>query len=77
MTKKQNSNWTPNEPARLLIKKYLLDTKVLDGRSKNMALDIIKSKMQVGQRQAYKILSYLLNEDYFTVDPERLLRLKP
>jgi len=74
---RQNSDWAPDEPARLLIKKRLLDTRVLDGQPKAAALDLIESKMQVGPRQAYKVLGYLLGEQYFAVEPERLRRLKP
>ncbi len=73
----KTGDWAPDEPARLLIKKRLLDTRVLDGQSKTAALDTIKTKMQVGPRQAYKILGYLLGEQYFVVEPDRLRRLKP
>jgi hypothetical protein len=72
----KTSEWAPDEPARLLIEKRLLSTRVLEGQSKTTALDIIKTKMHVGPRQAYKILGYLLGEQYFVIEPERLRRLK-
>lgn len=77
MNKKQNSHWTPDEPARLLIEKRLIDTIVLDGKSKTEALKAIRKIMEVRQRQAYKILDYLLVQRYFALEPDRLRRGSP
>jgi len=61
----------------LLIERKLIQSKVLNGKPKEMATQIIQFHMKVGERMAYKILAYLLAEGYFTTRPQMLVPLKP
>lgn len=61
----------------MLIERKILAPKVLHGKATELAVDIIKYQMKVGERHAYNILGYLLREGFLIARPRTYFQTSP
>lgn len=67
--------WNVSEAQDLLIRKKILKRWPKDGASKNEALSIICTLLDVGERQAYNVLAYMVRKDWVGILPSTVVVL--
>jgi len=58
-----------------LIRKKILKRWPKDGASKNEALSIICTLLEIGERQAYNVLAYMVRKDWIGIVPPTVIIL--